>query len=112
MRAGSVKRAPAGARGVQAYLSGKPMTKPNHIWALIGKAALIAALFAMLGASAWYAAGAWTRVDGPPMPAAGYAAMALGVVFSLIVGCGLMALVFYSSRHGYDEPFRHDDSGE
>jgi len=23
--------------------------------------------------------------------------------FSIVVGCGLMALVFYSSRHGYDE---------
>jgi hypothetical protein len=30
--------------------------------------------------------------------------MALGVVFSLVVGIGLMALVFYSSRHGYDTP--------
>jgi hypothetical protein len=30
--------------------------------------------------------------------------MTLGVVFSLVVGCGLMALLFYSSRHGYDEP--------
>ena len=29
--------------------------------------------------------------------------MGLGIVFSLIVGCGLMALVFYSSRHGYDD---------
>jgi hypothetical protein len=25
------------------------------------------------------------------------------VTLSLIVGCGLMALVFYSHRHGYDE---------
>jgi hypothetical protein len=25
-------------------------------------------------------------------------------VFSLVVGIGLMALVFYSSRKGYDEP--------
>jgi hypothetical protein len=33
----------------------------------------------------------------------GYMAMILGVVFSLGIGCGLMALMFYSSRHGYDE---------
>ena len=32
------------------------------------------------------------------MPTAGYVAMALGVVFSLVIGCGLMALLFYSSR--------------
>ncbi len=30
--------------------------------------------------------------------------MALGVVLSLAVGFGLMGLVFYSSRSGYDEP--------
>jgi len=29
--------------------------------------------------------------------------MTLGVVVSLAVGFGLMALVFYSSRTGYDE---------
>lgn len=46
---------------------------------------------------------AWARVEGPPMPATGYVAMWLGIVFSLMVGCGLMALMFYSSRHGYDE---------
>jgi hypothetical protein len=38
------------------------------------------------------------------MPTTGYVAMTLGIVFSLLVGCGLMALLFYSSRHGYDEP--------
>jgi hypothetical protein len=75
----------------------------------LGKIALIGPLFAVLVAAAWYAAGAWTSVNGPPMPATGYIAMALGVVFSLLVGCGLMALLFYSSRHGYDEPFRPDD---
>jgi hypothetical protein len=35
--------------------------------------------------------------------------LALDVVFSLVVGIGLMALLFYSSRHGYDEPYRVDD---
>ena len=33
----------------------------------------------------------------------GTTAMVLGIVFSLIVGIGLMGLVFYSSRRGYDE---------
>jgi len=36
--------------------------------------------------------------------AAGYIAMALGVLFTLLVGFGLMALIFYSSRRGYDDP--------
>ena len=30
-------------------------------------------------------------------------ALGLGTVFSLLVGGGLMALVFYSARHGYDD---------
>jgi hypothetical protein len=71
-----------------------------------GSIALIVALTAILIAALWFAARAWIALEGPPMPAVGYVAMILGVVISLIVGCGLMALVFYSSRHGYDEPYR------
>ena len=37
------------------------------------------------------------------MPTEGYVALAFGVLFSLVVGCGLMALMFYSSRQGYDD---------
>ena len=65
--------------------------------------ALFAPLFAILAASLWYAARTWTAIAGPPMPLDGYMTMTFGVVFSLVVGCGLMALLFYSSRHGYDE---------
>jgi hypothetical protein len=43
------------------------------------------------------------------MPATGYIAMTLGIVFSLAVGFGLMTLLFYSSRHGYDEPYRPEN---
>lgn len=38
------------------------------------------------------------------MPPSAYVALGLGVFFTLAVGCGLMALVFYSSRMGYDQP--------
>jgi hypothetical protein len=70
----------------------------------VGTIALVAALLGMLAAAIWFAAHTWMSVEGPPMPAAGYVAMTLGVVFSIVIGCGLMALIFYSSRHGYDEP--------
>ena len=33
----------------------------------------------------------------------GYIAMILGIVLSLVIGCGLITLMFYSSRHGYDD---------
>jgi hypothetical protein len=45
----------------------------------------------------------WTS-ENIDVPASGFGAMALGVLASLGVGCGLMALIFYSSRNGYDEP--------
>jgi hypothetical protein len=76
-----------------------PGRKPNNLGAI----ALVVPLVAILAASGWYAARAWVSIEGPGMPANGYIAMTLGVVFSLVVGCGLMALLFYSNRHGYDE---------
>jgi hypothetical protein len=77
--------------------------------ATLGTIALVVALLAILIAAGWFAARAWISVQGPPMPVNGYIAMTLGIVFSLIVGIGLMGLVFYSSRHGYDEPHRAEE---
>ena len=34
----------------------------------------------------------------------GYVAMAFGILFTILVGVGLMGLIFYSSRRGYDDP--------
>ncbi len=80
--------------------------------AQIGKVALVLVpLLVMLGAAIWYAFTGF-NAEGPPMPVAFDVAMVLGVVFSLVIGCGLMALLFYSSRHGYDEPHRADDERE
>jgi hypothetical protein len=75
----------------------------------LGIIALVVALLVILLAAGWFAAQAWISVEGPPMPANGYIAMTLGIVFSLVIGFGLMGLVFYSSRHGYDEPHRADE---
>jgi len=81
-----------------------PTGKPG-----LGMISLVAALFAILAAALWFASAAWFSITGPPMPAVGYAAMALGIVFSLVIGISLMWLIFYSSRHGYDEPYRTDE---
>jgi hypothetical protein len=67
------------------------------------KLAIIVPLLGFLLASIWFAVFVWSRDTGPPMPVAGYVAMILGVLFSLVVGIGLMALIFYSHRHGYDD---------
>ena len=64
---------------------------------------VIAVLSALLLAACILGYLGWTSTD-TKVPEAGYVALVLGVVFSLVVGAGLMALVFYSSRKGYDEP--------
>src|SRR5262249_47577149 len=38
------------------------------------------------------------------VPLASCIAMVQGVIFSLLAGIGLMALLFYSNRAGFDEP--------
>jgi hypothetical protein len=67
------------------------------------KLAIMIPLFALLAVSLWFGAAAWSRFDAGAMPFYGYLAIAGGVAMSLLVGGGLMALVFYSSRHGYDD---------
>jgi hypothetical protein len=37
------------------------------------------------------------------MPVWGWLMMGLGIFFTLAIGGGLMVLIFYSSRAGYDE---------
>jgi hypothetical protein len=85
---------------------GKPSQKPGRQRTpplSLGTLVLVVALLGLLVAAAWFAVHSWMAVQGPPMPEAGYVAMTLGVVFSLLVGFALMGLLFYSSRHGYDD---------
>ena len=76
-------------------------TKSQNRRRILGLAALMVPLFLILAASIWLAARTWVATDAA-VPGFAYVYMGLGVVFSLIVGCGLMALVFYSSRKDYD----------
>ena len=59
-------------------------------------------LAGLLAGSLWYAIHAWTALAGVAMSAAGWFYLILGALFTLALGAGLMALVFYSSRHDYD----------
>jgi hypothetical protein len=67
------------------------------------RALIILALFGLLAAAVWFLITSWTHFSGDPIPLYGYVAIGGGVLFSLLVGGGLMALVFYSARHGYDD---------
>jgi hypothetical protein len=91
----------AGTSTGVAALQADRLPKSGHD--LIPAAILVIALFALLALSVWFAAYSWTHLGGDPLPTYGYVAIAGGVVISILVGGGLMALVFYSSRHGYDD---------
>jgi hypothetical protein len=75
--------------------------------AVMRRIVLFLPLFALLAASLWFAGDSWAHLAGD-IPLYGWFAIAGGVFFSLLVGGGLMALVFYSNRHGYDDINRGD----
>lgn len=62
---------------------------------------IIAVLVGLLVAAIVYAARIWIAVDAT-MSGWGWLFLCLGVLISVGLGAGLMALVFYSSRHDYD----------
>ena len=81
-----------------------PMTDENPISNRLSVAGwlTIAILVALLAAALWYAAGIWTSLAGTQISGLGWTFMILGVVVTIGLGAGLMALVFYSSRHDMD----------
>lgn len=75
----------------------------------LGAAAAAAALIALLIVTVIWVISAWNMVGDITIGPHGWIALGLGTVFSLVIGCGLMALMFFSSRSGYDDvadPFR------
>ena len=49
-----------------------------------------------------YSIKVWLELNGTIVSFHGYLAMGLGVVFSFVIGGGLMFLMFYSARKGHD----------
>ena len=79
------------------------MPKNRNREANIGTIALVVASIALLiftGAYAWRVASGTNDVQ---IGVNGWIALGLGVAGMLVVGVGLMFLIFYSSRRGYDE---------
>jgi hypothetical protein len=64
---------------------------------------LAAVLLPLLVGTAAISVWAWRQLGDAGMGIHGYIALGLGALFTLLIGGGLMALVFYSHRHGYDE---------
>src|ERR1700753_1997907 len=85
---------------------GATMKRPG-----VGNIVLLAALIGLLILTAVWAVWAWNAGAGAVMGKHGWIALCLGTFFSLVIGWGLMALMFFPSRSGYDEladPFRYD----
>ena len=79
----------------------------------LGTVFVLAVLFGFLAWSVWFMITAWNSVEGS-MGIHQWIALILGVVFSCLVGFGLMGTIFFSSRRGYDEPqtFVHENDDE
>jgi hypothetical protein len=69
----------------------------------LGTAFVLAVLLSLLAWAVWTMVQMWNSVEGS-MGTHEVIAMWLGIVFSCVVGFGLMGLMFFSSREGYDEP--------
>ena len=63
----------------------------------------LAILLGFFVVSLWYAVKVWTAMSGVHMSGWGWTFLVLGVVVTVALGGGLMALVFYSSRHDMDQ---------
>jgi hypothetical protein len=69
----------------------------------MGKWLISAALLGILAIAFWASYGLWIRVVAS-VPAWVWLLLAIGGGLSIALGAGLMALVFYSNRMGFDEP--------
>ncbi|MBR0815289.1 hypothetical protein JQ544_27420 [Bradyrhizobium diazoefficiens] len=72
----------------------------TNLW-LLG--AILAALLVL---ATWYSLAVWQ--EAPSMPFYRNAILAGAAILMLVSGGGLIALMFYSRRRGYDEPVRGD----
>jgi hypothetical protein len=80
-------------------MSGK---KAASTWVAVGIAVAAVTAIAVLIARFW------SSIGTSEISFAGWLAMALGIAATLALGIGLMSLVFFSSRRGYDEGPRRD----
>jgi hypothetical protein len=71
----------------------------------MNKAGIALAVFfgAVLALAIYYAATLWLRLADIDIGMHGWIALVLGASLTTILGVGLMFLVFYSNRKGYDE---------
>jgi glucose uptake protein GlcU len=78
----------------------------------VSQIAGLAALILIFIGTIFWAVSAWNASSEVEMSKHGWIALSVGTFFSLMIGCGLMALMFYSNRSGHDDsadPFRRHE---
>lgn len=80
--------------------SGQPLQESQSL-GIAGWLAIIVLAGFLIG-GIFYAVHGWSAVPSTSIPTLGWIFLILGVVITLLVGGGLMALLFYSSRKGKD----------
>lgn len=68
-----------------------------------GNVAIIGVLLAILAAAGAVGWSIWRELADVEMSLHGWIALGLGASVATLLGIGLMYLVYYSSRHGYDD---------
>ena len=55
-----------------------------------------------------FAINLWLQMSDVQISYNGLVAIFVGAFFTILLGAGLMSLVFFSARHGFDEQVDHD----
>lgn len=78
-----------------------PNNEEPHKLGAAGWVAIVA-MAGFLAWSGWYAVHAWNALGGTSISVTGWIFIVIGVLLTVGLGAGLMALVFYSSRKDFD----------
>jgi hypothetical protein len=73
--------------------------RPEGLTMKAGNWIILAVLLGMLSATIWIGYDMWITTSDIPVSENGYIAVGIGAALSLLISCGLIALLFYSSRH-------------
>ena len=64
---------------------------------------IVVSLIGLLGLAIYAALDVWGALEGTEISTQGWIALSAGVLITFGLGAGLMFLVFYSNRQGYDD---------
>lgn len=64
---------------------------------------LVLGALVSVGLAAYWALTVFGAIEGVELSGHGMAAMGIGLFFTVVVGFGLMALIFFSNKHGHDD---------